>query len=168
MDDMNETLMESLTGFDAVWQRVTARTELPDRSEDRQEQRTQQDTLTILIREQTRAIAVTTALARMSQGDGRTTLLRHAAEEKCRLRRLRAEYYILTGLTASGSSDCRAVQGRLPLLRDAFLQAGDLARRYEDARSQADSPELADAFAAFAAQERRRAGELRTLLTESF
>ncbi len=161
---MDNIIKESLTGFEDVWQRVTGR----DTPQPPESAYSQEDSLLLLIHEEICAAAGATALARMFQGDGRALLLRHAADAKRHLRRLRAEYFITTGLTAASNGDCRAVGGKLASLRDAFLAAGQLAGRYEMAAGQTDCPELAEAFGAFAADERRRAQELRALLIDSF
>ena len=163
---MDEMLKESLEGFENLWQRVSHGPE--DAPPPRGDAKSQEDALLGLIHEETCAAAYSAALSRMLPGDGRTVLQRHAAEAKRHLRRLRAEYYIATGVSGGTNEDCRALAGKLPGLRAVLLQARDLAGRYEGAADRADSPELGEALLAFAGEERRRARELRSLLIESF
>ncbi len=163
---MDEMLKESLDGFDSLWQRVTRRPE--NAPPPPPGAGSQEDVLLGLIHEETCAAAYAAALARMFSGDSRAMLQKHAAGAKHHLRRLRAEYYIATGVSGGTNEDCRALAGKLPGLRAVLLQARDLADRYERAADRADSPELKEALLAFAADERRQARELRSLLIESF
>lgn len=162
MDDM---LKESLEGFESLWQRVSCQQERPEGPADTF---STEDMLLTFIHDETCAAARAAALARMVQGDGRTALLRHAAEAKRHLRRLRAEYFILTGGTGAANQDCRPLSSRLPALRTELLQAGDMAARYGMAAEKTDEAPLREVFAAFAEDERCRARELRTLIIGSF
>lgn len=163
MDDM---LKESLDGFESLWQRVSCRSE--DALDTGTDTYSLEDTLLGLIHDETCAMTYASALARSFQGDSRAVLQRHASQARRHLRRLRAEYFIATGVTGGKNEDCRALGGRLPALRTVLLQARDMARRYEQAAERTDCPELREAFTAFAADERRRAQELRSLVIESF
>ena len=163
---MDDLIKESLAGFDAVWQRVTGRDETGDRPPERTYP--PEGPLPDLIRDELCAAACTAALARMFQGSGRALLLRHAADAKRHLRRLRAEYFIATGQTGCSGGDCRTVAGKLTSLRQLFLQAVRMAGRYEQAAACTDGAELRQALDAFAADERRRAQETRSLLVELF
>ncbi len=162
MDDM---LKESLEGFENLWQRVTCRQETPVEPRDTY---SMEDMLLAFIHDETCTATAASALARMVQGDGRAALQRHAAEAKRRLRRLRAEYFILTGVPGGSNQDCRPLSGALPGLRTELLRAGDMAARYELAAKKTDDAALGEAFAAFAQDERRRARELRALIIGSF
>lgn len=162
MDDM---IQQSLEGFDSLWRRVSCPEDAPPRAAG---MLSQEDALLGLIHDETCAAASAEVLARMFQGAARTTLLRHAAEARRHLRRLRAEYFIATGVPGGTNEDCRAPGGRLSALRSALLQAGDMADRYAAAAERTDCPALGEALAAFAADERRRAGELRSLVIGSF
>lgn len=161
---MEELIKQSLDSFDDVWQRVTGRQApaLP------QPGGREEDALLRLIHQERCAAYYAEALARALPGDGRALMLRHAAEAKSHLRRLRAEHFILTGVTGGGNEDCRAVTGKLALLRAAFLLAQELAAQYESAAEGTSCPELREVFAAFAQQTRRRAQEVRTLLVGNF
>lgn len=161
---MDEMIKDSLDGFDSVWQRVTGRADTTQQPHTY----SQEDALLGLIHDETCAAFYASSLARMFQGDGRTLLLRHAADAKRHLRRLRAEYFITTGVTSGTNEDCRSVTGKLASLRSAFLQAAELAERYEACAGQSENAELREVFTAFAADERRHAQEIRALLIESF
>ena len=163
---MDETLKESLEQFDSLWRRVCPQDECPVGQ--KAGTYSLEDALLGFIHDEICAGVCASALARMCRGEGRALLLRHAAEAKRHLRRLRAEYFIATGVTAGTNEDCRVMPTGLPALRTAFLQAGDLAARYEDAAERTDSPELREVFLAFASDVRRRARETRSLLIDSF
>lgn len=162
---MEELIKESLEGFDGVWQRVTGRDGPPA---DRTGAYDEEDALLRLIHQEACAAVYAGSLAKMLQGDGRALLLRHAAEAKRHLRRLRAEYFIATGVADGGNEDCRSVTGKLASLRTAFLQAEELAAQYDSAAAHTSCPALREVFAAFADETRRRARETRSLLIESF
>ena len=162
---MDSDIMQSLSGFDALWQRVTGR-EAPEQSAPAERTYALDDALAQLIDEQARAVSRAAALSRLTQGEGRAALGRQAAEG--RLRRLRAEYYILTGLNAPAGPEQAPVTDRRGGLRDAFLQAERLAQLYGQAAGLADCPELARALNEFAAGEQARARQLRALLVECF
>ena len=162
---MDENLIkDSLTGFDAVWTRVTGMGQTPPAetvySED--------ETLKQLIYDEICAAQCAAALARMFQGDGRAVLLRHAADAKRRSRRLRAEYFIRTGLTCEPPDNCRGASGKLASLRAALLQANQRAERYAQAAERSDSPELRQVYRTFAADAIQHAQETRALLIDSF
>ena len=161
MDDM---LTESLAGFDAVWRRVTGRGDMP--GDDAPLALT--EALRALMGGEACAAATASSLARAFRGDDRAALLRHAAEARRHLRRLRAEYFIATGSGGVPMGDCPPSAGALNGLRALLLQAEDMAARYERAAERADSGELRQTLAAFAEDERRRARETRALLIGRF
>lgn len=162
---MDEMLKESLDGFDDLWQRVSGGTKTPP---ERADTYSLEDTLLALIHDETCAAVYSGALARLFPGDDRAVLRRHADEARRHMRRLRAEYFIATGVTAGSNEDCRALDGRLPALRTALLQADEMAERYENASKREEWAPLRELFAAFAADERRRARELRSLIIGKF
>lgn len=165
MDDM---IKESLDGFPDLWKRVSCQPQSPPEQEAKADTYSQEDTLLGLIHDETCTGVYAAALARMCPADGRAVLQRHAAQARRHLRRLRAEYFLATGVTGGCNEDCRAMGDKLPALRAEFLRAGDMAERYEQAAERADSPELRDVFTSFAADERCRARELRSLVIGSF
>ena len=167
---MDEMIKDSLEGFDTLWQRVTGRDAAQAEPDAVPDKRTysQEDTLLGLIHDETCAALGASSLARMLQGDGRAVFLRHAADAKRHLRRLRAEYFITTGVTGGSNEDCRNTAGKLAAMRALFLQAEELAGRYEKAAEMADSAQLREVYLAFAEDVHRRAQETRSLLIESF
>ncbi len=162
---MDEMLKESLDGFDTLWQRVSGGEKKPPESAGTT---SLEDTLLALIHDEKCAGAASAALTRLFQGDDRAVLLRHNHEARRHMRRLRAEYFIATGVTAGSNEDCRATDGKLPALRTALMQATEMAGRYENASRHEDWSDLRELFAAFAADEHRRARELRSLIIGSF
>ncbi len=156
-----EEIKESLAGFDALWQRVAGvRPALPAAFD-------AEDALLGFIQEEACAAVRAAALARQFRGEARTLLQRQAELARLHVRRLRAERFIVTGLSGTDKVDCRVPADKLAALRGAYLQAGALAEGY-DAAAQAAGGELASLFAAFAADARTRAQQLRTLLVGSF
>ena len=161
---MEQMLKESLDNFDAVWQRVTCPATPP---EARQETASLEDILLGFIHDETCAAAYTAALARLFTGEGRTVLMRQAADARRHLKRLRAEHYIVAGAPAGGNQDCRGIAGKLASLRTVYLQAQDRAGRYSREAERAPD-EIRPLFSAFAEEERRHAREARALLVDSF
>ena len=165
---MDESIRESLAGFDAVWQRVAGLDSTPERTPDRQRADPLEDHLAHFIHEETCAAVWAAALARLFGGEARTVLLRQAADARRHLKRLRAEYFIAAGVPAGGNQDCRDISGKLASLRTVYLQARDRAADYEEQAERAPSPELREMFAAFAGDEARHAREARRLILASF
>ena len=159
---MDENIMESLAGFDAVWRRVTA----PGPA-DREDDAGGPEGLTAFIRDETCAAVWAAALARQFTGDKRAVLLRQAADARRHLRRLRAELFIATGSQAGAVPDCRDISGKLACLRRLYLCARDRAGAYGRAAEHADG-ELGTMYAAFAGEDRRHAAEARALLLDCF
>ena len=168
MDD--SLIQESLAGFDSVWQRVARRSDGSEAEGIPAGTKTysQEDVLLCFIHEETCIAANASSLARMFQGDGRAVLQRQATVAQRHLRRLRAEYFILTGVKSGANEDCRTVNGKLASLRDLYLQACDLAARYTHAAEKAEDEALQGIFLAFAEDERHSAQETRSLLIDSF
>ena len=166
---MDDLIKESMDGFDQLWQRVTGGPQQTQEHPPAQERTYDwEDVLLGFIHEETCASLLSASLARMSQGDARAALARHAGEAKKRLRRLRAEHFIAAGVEDGGNEQCRAPEGRLASLRGLYLQAQDLAVRYEQAAGDIADPVLGEVLSAFADANRRRAQELRALLVASF
>ena len=161
MDD--DLIKDSLTGFDDVWKRVTGGQTPPQEAVYSEE-----STLSDLIHSEVCAARYAAALARMFQGDSRAVLQRHAADAKRHARRLRAEYFIRTGVTLGPADNCQGVSGKLASLRTALLQADERTTQYEQAAERTDSPELRQVYQTFAADARRHTQETRALLIESF
>lgn len=168
MDDA--LIQESLAGFDSVWQRVARRGDGPETPNTPVGAKTysQEDALLGFIHEETCAAASASSLARMFQGDGRAVLQRQAVAAQRHLRRLRAEYFILTGVTCGANEDCRSTNGKLASLRSFYLQACELAERYTQAAEKAGDEALQGIFLAFAEDEHRHAQEARSLLIDNF
>lgn len=164
---MDSEILESLAGFDALWQRVTGREE-PERSAPAQTTYALERALRRLMEEEACAAREAAALAGVSRSAARGTLARQAGDAKRRLRRLRAEYYILTGTAAPGGGDCPAASNGLERLRAAFLQAGRMAEQYRQAARLADGGELSQTLDGFAEEQTVRARQLRALLVERF
>lgn len=155
---VNESILKSLAGFDSVWRRVTGEDTLFS----------EEETLKGFIRDELGAAAFYTSLARMFQGTGRTLLLSHAGDAKRHVRRLRAEYFIRTGLSYAPSDGGRGVGGKLASLRQALERENSLALAYEKAAAQTASPELREVYEAFSADAKAHAQSNRALLIDSF
>ena len=159
---MDDTIKESLDGFEALWRRVRCPGEPSAHAHSPEE------ALLDLVRREASAAAYTAALAGTFRGDSRALLQRHAAQARAHLRRLRAEYFIATGVAAGVKEDRRAPDARLTALRTVLLQARDMAEAYERAADLTDCPELREVFQTFAQDERNRFREIRALVVGSF
>ena len=161
----NDLIKESLKDFDGVWQRVTGTApRLPPHPEPWSEE----DSLREMIREEDCAAQYAASLARLFQSDSRAVLMRHAGEAKRHARRLRAEYFIRTGLTAPQTYGCQGVTGKLASLRDALLQEDRRAAMYDSAAEHTERAELRHLYKLFAGDARRHGRESRGLLVECF
>ncbi len=173
---MDDILKGSLSDFDAVWQRVTGQggddddrnTPVCDRPAGPEKAPVPEDALLLLIHDETCAGACAAALSRSFPADGRAVLQRIAAGSQRRLRRLRAEWFIATGVAGGGNEDCGRPAEKLASLRAIYLQLRTLAERYDAASDKTPDPDLRDALAAFADQARCAAREARALLIDSF
>lgn len=172
---MDDILKESLSDFDAVWQRVTGQctgdgnnSGDPPPCAKPAEDAPLSDTLTRLIHEETCAAACARSLVRSFPADGRAVLQRMAAGSRRRLRRLRAERFIATGDAGGSSEDCGGPAGKLASLRTVYLRYNALAEGYDAAAGRTADPDLRDALAAFAGEAHCSAREARALLIDSF
>ena len=159
----NDWIKQSLAGFDTVWQRVAG-----DHGPPHEEVYSEENVLRKLIHSEICAARQASSLARMFQGDGRAILLRHAADAKRHIRRLRAEYFIHTGICPDRDSDCQEPCGKLASLRAALFQTNERADMYTQAAKQTESAELRQMYETFACDAMRHAREIRALLIESF
>ena len=156
MDDQEITA--ALDGFDDVWQRVGSA----------QAASAEEQTLRSFIDDETCDAAFYIALSHMFQGAGKALLLAHAADEKSHARRLRAEYFIRTGVTYAPGGACEPVSGKLSSLRIALQHELAGASAYRKAAAQTSSPELREVYLRHAADEDRHAQEDRALILDSF
>ena len=165
---MDDLIRESMDGFQDVWRRVTGKPDPADETPVPPPAAAGADPLLAFIEEEANAAWESGTLARMFQGEARAVLTRHSAEGKRRLRRLRAEYFIASGRTAPEDGRRPMPAGKLDCLRELYLGACGLADRYEKAAGRTTDPALREMYTAFAADSRRRAGELRALLIANF
>ncbi|MCD7845771.1 MAG: hypothetical protein LUG57_07980, partial [Oscillospiraceae bacterium] len=151
--DIDQSIQESLAGFETLWRRVTGR----ERAVQRQGTETpaprfrEEETLQALIREEQWAAAWNAAFARQFQGGGRAVLLAQAREARSRAGRLRGEYFICTGLSCAPKAACPPVSGRMTALRTAMLRQERLAQDYAQAAAQTAVPALRALYQDYAA-----------------
>lgn len=150
MDEMDLRRVETrLSGFDSVWRRVNGSAPAENNTV------TPENTLSDLLRNER-------ILYRLYC---RLHLNAFAACSMRRIRRLCAEYFICTGNIPEHRKPPESEQAhRATLLRRSMLLASSLAKQYDAA----DIPELSPLFAVFAAQNRRDAVRLRTLILKQF
>lgn len=165
---MDETIKESLAGFEGLWARVAGQGQNSRRGETPAPAFSEEEALRGFISAEQCAAAFDSALARMFQGGGRAALLSHAAGAKRRARRLAAEYFIRTGVTCAPAGGCSQVGGKLASLRDAMLRERRSAADYARAAVRTASPELAALYRSYAAEAETNARETRALLVDSF
>ncbi|MCC8357169.1 MAG: hypothetical protein LJU34_04880, partial [Oscillospiraceae bacterium] len=150
--DIDESIRESLAGFAAVWQRVAGAERPAGQAEEtapiprfREEQ-----AMESFIQAELCAAAFDKALARMFQSKGRAVLLAQAEDAMRRARRLRAEYFIRTGVTYTPENHGPSVGGKLASLREAMLREARLAQDYTQAAAQTTAPETQTLYTEYA------------------
>lgn len=158
--EYDQETLACLAGFEALWQRVSGKTPEKHIAEE--------DRLPGLIREECCLAAFYTALARMFQNPGRAQLMSQAADAKRRSRRLRAEYFILTGLTCDAPRDCPGTGGKLASLRAALEKEQRLTEAYAEAADKAACPMLKEVYRCFAQETAAHAQANRALLLDCF
>ncbi len=156
-----EEIQQTLARFDGVWDRVTGKQtgnvsgggegELP-----------------ALIRDELCAARFDSMLSRMFQGAARSELQDHAASAACRARKLRAEYFILSGELCPGKEKCGAPACRMEGLRSAFLRDSRMAEAYKKAAAGSSVRELTELYTAFQKELTRSAAEKRARITACF
>lgn len=158
--EYDQETLACLAGFETLWQRVSGRK--PEKHV------TEEDRLPGFIREECCLAAFYTALARMFQNPGRAQLMSQAADAKRRSRRLRAEYFILTGLTCDVPRDCPGTGGKLASLRSALETEYRLAEAYTEASETTSCPILKELYQCFAQDSNLCAQANRALLLDCF
>lgn len=153
-------LYSSLNAFPELWKRVT---EMPPKNTFSNEA-----TLEHFIREEYCTSQFYASLAYMFPNKSRTELISRSNDAKRRLRRLRAEYFIRTGVTLTPSDKCPAVTGKLASLRSVMARQRETAAEYERASSMTDCPILRELFRTYGKELSAAAALDRALLIENF
>lgn len=153
---MDDNMLESLRSFDGVWSRVTGG-ETPAAG-------TPEDLRRLMcgaarLCESLRALAckLRSCSARLNRlADGEDNIIR----------RLRAEFFLLTGETCTPGAACAWAPCTLDALRSAYMAAGDSAADFTASarRAPAGTAQLLDKFAA---QQRCAARELKELILKA-
>lgn len=157
---MDEKLALSTNEFAEIWHRVNDETgsgSCPS----------EEAVLSSLIEQSARAATFASSLAKMFPNPGRSVLQTQAAEERNRLRNLRAEYFLLTGESFAPKSSCSGVSGKLASLRELYFMQQKNAAAFHAAAETA-SPERAEMFHQYAEETECSAKESRRLLTDCF
>ncbi|MCD8088768.1 MAG: hypothetical protein LUE22_09370 [Oscillospiraceae bacterium] len=168
--DIDQSIQESLAGFETLWQRVRG-TERPDKQvkESAPIPRFREErAMETFIQAELRAAAFDKALARMFQSKGRAVLLAQAEDAGRRARRLRAEYFIQTGVSYTPGKNCPPVGDKLAALRAALLREERLTQDYTQAAGQTAAPVLQALYADLANGSAAHAQALRNLLILAF
>lgn len=161
--EITESARQSMAGFEGVWTRVTGGaggTASPAVCEE--------DALQNFIKSELCACAFDGALARMFQAPGRVVLLNHASGAKLRARRLKAEYFIRTGVSYTPMDSCQPVTGKLASLRTALERDMAAGQAYTAAAEKTSVPELRELYLCFAKETEAAARETRNLILECF
>ncbi len=155
---MNDSLQETITGFDAVWRRVKGGAAAP--SED--------ESLCLLIRGEQCSAVYDACLARMFQGTARSLLQTHANNASARARRLGAEYFIRTGLCSTPEEECHPCGRRLIALRTAMEKDSAAAEAYRAAARDTSCAELEAIYQRFAEARCAAAQDKRGIILRCF
>ena len=132
---MDENWAETLSGFDAVWQRVQGRQppeEAPRNAPGMAE----------LIRGEAEGARYYTALARLCTGRSADAFAAMAAECRRSLKRLQTEFFLETGDTCAVGRESLPCDGALGYLRRAYLREGRAAQDYLRASASAEGEAL--------------------------
>ena len=158
--EYDQETLACLAGFEKLWNRVSGRhSETHDTEEER---------LLKFIREECSAAAFYSALSRMFQNPARSQLMARAADAKRRSRRLRAEYFILAGLTCDVPRDCPGTGGKLASLRAALETEQRLSTAYAEAAEKTPCPILKELYHCFSRESATHAQTNRALLLDCF
>ena len=149
-----------LAGFESLWQRVA------DKAPEKRP--AEENRLLDFFREESCAASFYAGLARLFQNPGRGQLAARAAEAQRRARRLRAEYFILTGLSCDSPRDCPSAGGKLVSLRTALETERRLARAYALAAESASCTVLKELYQDYARESALCAEANRALLLDCF
>lgn len=153
--------------FNAVWQRVTGgdcntsdigRYAGPDSISELQS----------FIDGESQDVKLYATLAAMCPGSFRTAVLRLASEERSYLKRLRAQYFILTGKTYLPADACPLVYSLADTLRLKYAAELDAAAAYTAAAETVPRPDLSDTYHDLSAGKTRHARTLCCLIEELF
>jgi hypothetical protein len=155
---ISESIRQSLSGFDGVWQRVTAT----------QDSFSEEAALQSLIQDTWQLARRYTSLTRQFSSADRATISAHAAQCASQAQRLRAEYFIVTGQVYTPAPTQTVPGGRLDRLRQQMLDALTLAQRCEKAATQTKYEALSEQYKLFSAQLHVMAQEDRQLLIHAF
>ncbi len=155
-----ESTRKALEGFDALWERVSGKTARTVFDED--------DALRDFIKREQCAAAFDSSLSRMFPQAGRSALLGRASGAKLRARRLRAEYFIRSGISYTPADCCQPVAGKLASLRTAMERDAALALAYNAAAEKTAMPELRKLYQDFARETENAARETRALIVDCF
>ena len=158
--EISDSTRKIMEGFDALWERVSAKPSQALFDED--------ETLREFIKSELCTASFDSALARMLQNPGRAAFSAHASAAKLRARRLRGEYFIRTGVSYTPKEPCQGVTGKLASLRMALERDIGMAKSYAAAAEKTALPELGQLYTAFAAERKNAAKETRSLILDSF
>jgi hypothetical protein len=160
---MDDDILRSLESFERVWKRVSVTPEgppEPPRPDD-----------AALLRQFIEAEAADTAfyaaLAKRCTGKGRGVLTKLSAQERCHLRRLQMEYFLLTGDSCAPPHSCPAPGGTLSALRMAYLDELAGGEQYLDAAGHTANANLQALYIELAEDERCHAVLLRELIGQA-
>lgn len=163
----NETIRETIRGFDGVWQRVTSQ---GDRGAScpGDQQDTSERTLRRLIREEQQAAHDDMCLARRLRGMPRMTLSTLADQARCRARSLKAEYFLDEGSCFEPETEDAPEGSCLCALREAYGRSCRLAEQYQAAAQKEESCALRALYRQGETENQRAAQTLRCMIVNSF
>ncbi len=139
------------TAFDAVWQRVLgASDEKPSNTSDKPSKPPRRTDAAQQLRElmdgaSTDAVMYTALSARVS-GCCRRTLLCIAGDKKRHLKKLRAQYFLLTGCTYTPPPCCPLIYCVTDVLRQKYLGELDGSASHRNAAEEASDKELSELY----------------------
>ena len=159
---MDDDILHGLEQFEHVWRRVRAASDSPSppappRPDDGEQLRQ-------FIEAEAADAAFYSALARRCTGAGRAVLTRLCAQERCHLRQLQMEYFLLTGDSCTPPRACPVTGGVISALRMAYLDELEGTEQYLEAAARTASKPLQALYTQLAKEERQHAAALRGLI----
>jgi len=155
---------ETLSGFEAVWQRVTGAVRPPESPAAPGADRSEASILVRFIEDSIPCVRLYTRLAGHCGGSARGTLLRLASEDRRRLRRLQMELFLLDGDDHAPHPSPEQPRGMLSALRSAYVTETELSHAYRTAAAHTQLDHLRELYLRFALEEKQHADALRRLI----
>lgn len=156
---MDESILKGMENFEQVWQRVSGKPCVQDSGDEAR--------LRSFIEEGSAAAELFCELSRRTRGETSAALSAMAARERCALKALQLEHFLLCGDTwTHKNAGLREENGVLSLMRRSYISEGRSALLYADAARWAQG-HLAGIYSAAAERKQANQEKLRCLIARA-